>query len=365
MGYSNPPIPWSEFERRLSDSRRPGGPPVDGRRRRQPRLVAQAAPLPAEGAAARGRRGRSCRTRSCTRTRTSASSTAPRAPRSCSRRRPGSASRALALTDHDGFYGAVRLAEAAEQHDGAHRLRRRALARAGAPQNGVPTRRARTCCCSPAAQEGYHAMAGDHRRAARGRGGLGHRRRREGQAGLRPRRPRDARGGRDWLVLTGCRKGRVRQALVTGAGSSPAAAGRELDALVERFGRDNVVVELFDHGAPLDTARERRARRARRAPGGCPSSPPATSTTPPRTGSPAGDGARRGARPPQPRRDGRLAARHPTRPPALGRRDGGSGSPATPAPSRPPSRSPTRPGSAEEPEARAAEARRAGRGTRR
>src|SRR6478609_12095270 len=28
MGYSNPPIPWSEFERRLSDSRRPGGPPL-------------------------------------------------------------------------------------------------------------------------------------------------------------------------------------------------------------------------------------------------------------------------------------------------------------------------------------------------
>ena len=28
MGYSNPPIPWSEFERRLSDSRRPGGPPI-------------------------------------------------------------------------------------------------------------------------------------------------------------------------------------------------------------------------------------------------------------------------------------------------------------------------------------------------
>ena len=27
MGYSNPPIPWSEFERRLSDARRPGGPP--------------------------------------------------------------------------------------------------------------------------------------------------------------------------------------------------------------------------------------------------------------------------------------------------------------------------------------------------
>src|SRR5206468_258516 len=42
----------------------------------------------------------------------------------------------------------------------------------------------------------------------------------------------DALAGRV-LALTGCRKGRVRQALVTGSGLDPAAAGRELDALVE------------------------------------------------------------------------------------------------------------------------------------
>ncbi|MCU1423340.1 MAG: error-prone polymerase, partial [Microbacteriaceae bacterium] len=28
MGFSNPPIPWSEYERKLSDVRRPGGAPV-------------------------------------------------------------------------------------------------------------------------------------------------------------------------------------------------------------------------------------------------------------------------------------------------------------------------------------------------
>ncbi|HET6810950.1 MAG TPA: error-prone DNA polymerase [Acidimicrobiales bacterium] len=58
--------------------------------------------------------------------------------------------------------------------------------------------------------------------------------------------------GGHWVVLTGCRKGAVVQALVS---DGPTAAGRELDRLVETFGRDNVAVELWDHGDPLDSAR--------------------------------------------------------------------------------------------------------------
>ncbi|MEB0307525.1 PHP domain-containing protein, partial [Cryobacterium sp. 10I1] len=54
-----------------------------------------------------------------------------------------------------------------------------------------------------------------------------------------------------WAVLTGCRKGAVRRALVTGG---PAAAARELAGLVRLFGRDNVFVELYDHGYPADSA---------------------------------------------------------------------------------------------------------------
>src|SRR5690606_29935466 len=54
----------------------------------------------------------------------------------------------------------------------------------------------------------------------------------------------------DWLVLTGCRKGAVRQALqpegpdgpVTAAGL--AAARAEVDRLTALFGRGNVAVEL-------------------------------------------------------------------------------------------------------------------------
>ncbi len=55
-----------------------------------------------------------------------------------------------------------------------------------------------------------------------------------------------------WLVLTGCRKGAVPAALVR---QGPAAARRALAELVHVFGRDNVAVELWDHGDPLDTAR--------------------------------------------------------------------------------------------------------------
>ena len=59
-------------------------------------------------------------------------------------------------------------------------------------------------------------------------------------------------GGSHWTVLTGCRKGAVPAALEA---DGPAAATRELARLIERFGRDAVAVELWDHGGPLDSAR--------------------------------------------------------------------------------------------------------------
>ncbi len=55
-----------------------------------------------------------------------------------------------------------------------------------------------------------------------------------------------------WLVLTGCRKGAVPRALER---EGPAAAARALDSLIGRFGRSNVAVELWDHGSPLDSVR--------------------------------------------------------------------------------------------------------------
>ena len=61
----------------------------------------------------------------------------------------------------------------------------------------------------------------------------------------------DGVAGHAW-ALTGCRKGAVPSALVD---RGPAAARRELERLVEAFGRDRVLVELWDHGDPLDSAR--------------------------------------------------------------------------------------------------------------
>ncbi len=56
MGWNNPAIPWSEFERALSDASRPGRAAGGRGRRRLPRLVAQAPRLRAPGGAARSRR---------------------------------------------------------------------------------------------------------------------------------------------------------------------------------------------------------------------------------------------------------------------------------------------------------------------
>ena len=70
----------------------------------------------------------------------------------------------------------------------------------------------------------------------------------------------EAAGGH-WHILTGCRKGHVRQALSAGG---PEAAAEALADLVDRFGRDRVSVELTHHGDPFDD--ERNAALAALAP---------------------------------------------------------------------------------------------------
>jgi error-prone DNA polymerase len=151
---------------------------------------------------------------------------------------------ALALTDHDGCYGVVRFAEA------ARRLGLPSVFGAeltlGLPrrQNGV------------ADPEGHHLVV-----LARDPAGYADLSRAVAEAHLaggakgRPLVTLEdlavAHRGH-WLVLTGCRKGTVPAALT---GEGPAAAGRELDRLVDAFGRANVAVELWSHDDPLDSAR--------------------------------------------------------------------------------------------------------------
>jgi len=150
---------------------------------------------------------------------------------------------ALALTDHDGFYGVVRFAEAAAELAVPTVFGAELSLGLSGPQNGV------------ADPEGEHllVLARDldgYRRLCRAIT--------EGQlAGGEKGRPvydlpalaEQAEG--HWLVLTGCRKGAVRRAL---AAVGEREAESVLRRLVSSFGQDNLAVELIDHGLPTDTS---------------------------------------------------------------------------------------------------------------
>ncbi|WP_299056143.1 error-prone DNA polymerase [uncultured Nocardioides sp.] len=156
----------------------------------------------------------------------------------------------LAITDHDGFYGAPLFAETAQDlgRFGSTGLKTVYGAELSlgleVPQNGIPDPVGQHLLVLARGVEGYHRLAAAITDAQlRGNG--------EGVKG-RPVYDLDAltdRGRGHWLVLTGCRKGAVRQALARGAGPAREA----LADLVARFGHDNVAVELTDHGHPGDT----------------------------------------------------------------------------------------------------------------
>ncbi len=161
--------------------------------------------------------------------------------------------KALALTDHNGFYGIVRFAEAA-----------RAV--------GLPTVFGAELTLDESAADlsrpGPADPGGEHllvlARDPVGYAMLG-RAISEGQLAGEKGAPRisyerlvelggvgSERGHDHWLILTGCRKAPVPKALTE---SGPAAARRALDRLVADFGRGNVAVELWDHGLPSDSVR--------------------------------------------------------------------------------------------------------------
>ena len=188
---------------------------------------------------------------------------------------------ALALTDHNGFYGIVRFAEAARAAGlrtvfGAElTLSPTALA----PTKQSPTalsltKRSPTALAStkqsssglsnlsrpgPADPKGRHLLV--LTRDPRGYALLA-RAISEGQLAGKKNAPRidyerlvelgGAGTGDHWVVLTGCRKGSVPEALIN---EGPAAAAMALERLVADFGRSNVVVELWDHGLPIDSVR--------------------------------------------------------------------------------------------------------------
>ncbi|HXA91319.1 MAG TPA: error-prone DNA polymerase [Mycobacterium sp.] len=161
--------------------------------------------------------------------------------------------RALALTDHNGLYGAVRFAEAAAELDVRTVFGAELSLGCRSRQGGGIGVGARTEQPDP---PGPHLLV-----LARGPEGYRRLSRQLAAAHLaggekgKPRYDFDAlteAAGGHWHILTGCRKGSVRQALSDGG---PDASERALADLVDRFGAGRVSIELTHHGHPLDDER--------------------------------------------------------------------------------------------------------------
>lgn len=160
--------------------------------------------------------------------------------------------RALALTDHNGLYGAVRFAEAAAELDIRTIFGAELSLGHGARTDG-PDPPGPHLLVLARGPEGYRRLSRQLAAAHLAGGEKG-----------KPRFDFDAlsdAAGGHWHVLTGCRKGHVRQALSKGG---PEAAAAALAELVDRFGAKRVSVELTHHGHPLDD--ERNAALAALAP---------------------------------------------------------------------------------------------------
>jgi error-prone DNA polymerase len=160
--------------------------------------------------------------------------------------------RAIALTDHDGLYGVVRFAEAAKELDmrtvfGAE------LSLGNTPRTEDPDPPGPHLLVLARGPEGYRRLSRQLSKAHLDGGEKG-----------KPLYDFDAlteAAEGHWHILTGCRKGHVRQALTTGG---PDAAESALADLVDRFGADRVTIELTHHGQPLDD--EHNAALAQLAP---------------------------------------------------------------------------------------------------
>jgi error-prone DNA polymerase len=265
MGWQNPPIPWRELERRLSgrpahdphsanhNSTNPNSDSIIGDGGDSPawsrkRPAYEPAPHPPEQRPSPTTPYAELHTHSSFSFLDGASS-----PEELAEEAVRLGLEALTLTDHDGMYGIVRFAGAAEALGlptgfGAE-LSLDVPAATTQAQRGV------------AARVGVPDPPGSHLLVlARDPDGYASLSRAIGTAQLRggaKGRPvydldelTDAADGR-WLVLTGCRKGQLRQALEAGGHRNLDPARRALAELVARFGRDNVAVELTHELDPL------------------------------------------------------------------------------------------------------------------
>lgn len=247
MGFANPPVSWNEIERTLS-GRRPSSAPA----------AADGGDSPAWGRK-RGAYEPPQISRQTSETRYAelhAHSTfsfldGASSPEHLVEEAERLGLEALAITDHDGFYGAVRVAEAAEHTSVKTVFGAELSLDLPAPQKGSPDPAGAHLLALARGEEGYHRLSLAITRAQL-----------RGREKGRPLYDLDElaeTAGGEWAILTGCRKGAVGRALATG---SLSAAERALAELVDRFGRDSVHVELTHHGDPSDDPRNDADRKS-------------------------------------------------------------------------------------------------------
>ncbi len=257
MNWENPPLPWAELERRLSDRPPPTTEPPSGPGER-PFARAVSPDNPTDDSAPGYKRKRAAYEAKGRLVPRPSTPVVPYAELHCHSNfsfLDGTSDPetlveeavrlgldCLALTDHDGLYGAARFAEAATAYDLRTVYGAELSLGLTVPQNGVADPEGGHLLVLAAGVSGYHRLAAAITEAQL----------RGGEKG-RPRYDLDELGaaaGGEWVVLTGCRKGAVRAALTRGGRG---AAAQELDRLTALFGHGQVVVELADSGLPTDS----------------------------------------------------------------------------------------------------------------
>jgi error-prone DNA polymerase len=220
MGWNNPPIPWSEFEQALSDRRRPRQMPagVDGgdspawSLKRGPYVAPQGIVRDADALPYAELHAHS----------SYSFLDGASSPEELLEEAERLGLHALAITDHDGFYGIVRFAEAAETASVKTVFGAELSLGLSGPQNGEPDPEGSHLLVLARQEEGYHRLARAITEAQL----------RGGEKG-RPVYDLEELGelaGGHWVVLTGCRKGAVRQGLDTSLRDySTTKSGFELD----------------------------------------------------------------------------------------------------------------------------------------
>src|SRR5580700_1117015 len=241
MGWDNPAVPWRELERRLSWGT---GEPAEDAAPDQPRRVIRL-PAPGDGPGGHGPPWAELHCHSSYSFLDGASSPAELVAEAA---RLGL--EAVAITDHNGMYGVPQFAQAAAKLTEQTGIKLGTVFGAElsldlpASQGGVPDPVGRHLLVLARDPDGYRRLCRVIS-AAQLRGGE------KGRPVYDLNELAQEHDGH-WVILTGCRKGAVPAALAAGG---PGAAAKELGALADLFGGQNLLIELTTNDQPDDDER--------------------------------------------------------------------------------------------------------------